>query len=179
MRALSRLIAKLSAPGLFVLLVGPVFLFQVGATVGEPIGMAGSVVAILVWLAWHAGMIGQISSLQQRSIPLAYFVLVAVAVIYVVSILVAATVAVASGDSELLALSTRIEAHPALLVPVHLAAMAGLVYSAWLAARRLVDAELGSMSTWDRTVGTWLLIWFFPIGVWFVQPRFRRAANVA
>ncbi len=124
-------------------------------------------------------MIGRLSAARNRPIPVAYFVLVAVAVIYLASILVVAIAFVIAGDSSLVAFSQRFEQHEDKLVPLHLAAMAGLVYSAWTAARRLVDAEQNAQVTWDRALGTWFLIWFFPIGVWLVQPRFRRVANVA
>jgi hypothetical protein len=179
MRILSDVVTKLSAAVLFVLLLVPMLLFQVGTTIGNPRAMAGSVFAILVWLAWHAGMIGRLSDIQRRPIPKMYFALVGIAIVYVVSILVIAITSASRGDTGLLALTKSLQDYTFIWLPVHMAAIAGLVYSAWLAARRLVDAELGTNSTWDRTIGSWLLIWFFPIGVWFVQSRFKRVAHVA
>jgi hypothetical protein len=178
MHTLSRIVGRLSAPALFVLFVVPLVLSTVGSM--APLAATiGSFLGIYIWLGWHAGMIGRLSALNGRPVPAAYFVLVAIAVVYLGAILVGAIVFVIAGDADLVAFGERLEEYEGMLAPLHVLAMAGLVFSAWTAARRLVDAEQRAPATWARSLGTWVVIWFFPIGVWFVQPRFRRVANVA
>jgi len=54
---------------------------------------------------------------------------------------------------------------------VHMAAVFGLVYAFGLAAKILVSAERESRATFHEYLGTFFLIWFFPIGIWNIQPR--------
>ncbi len=54
---------------------------------------------------------------------------------------------------------------------VHTAAVFGLVYAFGVAAKVLVSVERESRATFHEYLGTFFLIWFFPIGIWNVQPR--------
>ena len=57
------------------------------------------------------------------------------------------------------------------IFPLHMLAMICILYAFAFSAKSIRTAEQG------RRVGFWssffpfLLIWFFPIGVWFIQPR--------
>lgn len=62
------------------------------------------------------------------------------------------------------------------IVPLHLLAMSCMVYILYFVAKHFVMVETGkAASRSDRAViGTFLLFWFFPLGVWFVQPQVNR-----
>ena len=57
-----------------------------------------------------------------------------------------------------------------LIVPFHLLAMAASFYGLWFASRQLVVLKEGRSVRFMDFSGPFFLMWFFPIGVWFVQP---------
>lgn len=60
------------------------------------------------------------------------------------------------------------------VIPFHLLAVYGMFYALYFVSRSLVTAEEKQSLRFDRYIGTLFLFWFFPIGIWFVQPRVRR-----
>jgi len=58
--------------------------------------------------------------------------------------------------------------------PLHLLAMFCLVYSLYFVSKSLVSAERGEPVSFSNYAGALFLIWFFPIGIWIVQPRVNR-----
>lgn len=63
---------------------------------------------------------------------------------------------------------------PWLIVPFHLLAMFSMFYILYFNAKALVSLEIERKATFNDYIGTFFLIWFFPIGIWGVQPRARR-----
>ena len=61
-----------------------------------------------------------------------------------------------------------------LIFPIHLFAMFCIFYSLYFAAKTLKTAELQREVTFSDFVGEFFLIWFFPIGVWIIQPRINK-----
>ena len=61
-----------------------------------------------------------------------------------------------------------------LIIPLHVLAMFGIFYVLAFAARNIIMAERQSPVTFFDYSGPLFLMWFFPIGVWFVQPRVNR-----
>jgi hypothetical protein len=57
------------------------------------------------------------------------------------------------------------------IVPLHLVCMVCLFYVLYFVSRNLVLAETGKPASFYDYAGTLFLLWFFPIGVWFIQPR--------
>ena len=55
-----------------------------------------------------------------------------------------------------------------------LAWLAGLFYILWTAARGLVQAEDGRAVAPSRVIGTFLMFYFLPFGIYFLQRRVRR-----
>jgi hypothetical protein len=55
----------------------------------------------------------------------------------------------------------------------HLAAMAALFYAIWFSARQLSALRHGAYS-FEKTFRYFVLLWFFPIGVWVLQPIIQR-----
>ena len=60
---------------------------------------------------------------------------------------------------------------PGLIVPLHLLAMVAVFYALLFTAKSLVTLERGQVARFFDYSGPFFLLWFFPIGVWFVQPR--------
>jgi hypothetical protein len=57
------------------------------------------------------------------------------------------------------------------LLPFHLFAMYCILYPLYFISKNLVMAELGKPVTFSGYATAFFLIWFFPIGIWFIQPR--------
>ncbi len=62
----------------------------------------------------------------------------------------------------------------AIIFPLHLLATFCMFYLLNFVARNLVLAETGRKVTFYDYAGPFFLLWFFPIGVWIVQPRINR-----
>ena len=62
----------------------------------------------------------------------------------------------------------------AMIWPFHLLAMVCLLYQLKFVSKSLAMAETGKSEEFRDYAGLFLLIWFFPIGVWFIQPRINR-----
>lgn len=65
-----------------------------------------------------------------------------------------------------------------LVMILHVFAVACTFYAIASAAMRLRSFETGDRAGFRNALGTFFMIWFFPLGVWFVQRRVNRAADV-
>jgi len=63
---------------------------------------------------------------------------------------------------------------PSLMVPMHLGSMLGIFYALLYTANRLTTLEKKQTVSFFDYSGPFFLLWFFPIGVWFIQPRVNR-----
>lgn len=61
-----------------------------------------------------------------------------------------------------------------LLLPLHLLSIASLFYAQYFVARTLKAVELRRPAELSEYIGDFFLLWFFPVGLWFIQPRVRR-----
>jgi hypothetical protein len=59
-------------------------------------------------------------------------------------------------------------------VPLSLLAVFCMFYNLYFAAKNLVIAETGRSASFSSYAGPFFLLWFFLIGVWFIQPRINR-----
>jgi hypothetical protein len=57
------------------------------------------------------------------------------------------------------------------IVPVHLFAMFCIFYTLYFVAKTFKTVELQRAVTFSDFMGEFFLIWFFPIGIWIIQPR--------
>ena len=73
--------------------------------------------------------------------------------------------------------NTTKSALPALIFPLHLFAMYCLFYALYFVSKSLALAESAKPVYFYDYAGTLLLLWFFLIGVWFIQPRINRFAS--
>lgn len=63
---------------------------------------------------------------------------------------------------------------PAWIIPLHLVAMFCMFYNLYFVAKTLRLAELQKPSDSYDYSGPFFLLWFFPVGIWVVQPRINR-----
>ena len=62
----------------------------------------------------------------------------------------------------------------AFIIPLHLFSMFCIFYCLYFNAKALKTVELQKPVTFSDFAGEFFLIWFFPIGIWIVQPRINR-----
>ena len=62
----------------------------------------------------------------------------------------------------------------AVIFPLHLFAMFCMFYNLYFVSKSLALAETGKPASFYDYAGPFFLIWFFPIGVWIIQPRINR-----
>jgi len=60
---------------------------------------------------------------------------------------------------------------PLLLFPLHLFAMFCLFYCIYFIAKALKSIELGREAIVSEYLGEFLMLWFYPIGIWIIQPK--------
>jgi glucan phosphoethanolaminetransferase (alkaline phosphatase superfamily) len=61
-----------------------------------------------------------------------------------------------------------------LILPLHLFAMFCLFYDLYYVSKGLALAETGKPVSFYDYAGPFFLLWFFPIGIWVIQPRINR-----
>lgn len=62
----------------------------------------------------------------------------------------------------------------AFIVPFHILAMFCMFYAVYFVAKNFVMAERNVKVGFYECAGPFFLIWMYPIGVWFIQPRINR-----
>jgi len=60
------------------------------------------------------------------------------------------------------------------IFPFHLLAMFCLFFDLNFVSKSLALAETGRAVSFYDYAGPFFLLWFFPLGIWFVQPRINR-----
>ena len=61
-----------------------------------------------------------------------------------------------------------------LIIPLHLFALVCIFYLLYFVSKSLVLAERGKPASFYDYAGPFFLLWFFPVGIWIVQPRVNR-----
>jgi len=62
----------------------------------------------------------------------------------------------------------------ALIVPLHLFSMFCIFYCLYFTAKALKTVDSQRSVTFNDFAGEFFLIWFFPIGIWMIQPRINK-----
>ncbi len=62
----------------------------------------------------------------------------------------------------------------ATIVPLHITSMFGIFYSLYFAAKTLKTVELQREVSFSEFVGEIFLLWFIPLGIWFIQPKVNK-----
>jgi hypothetical protein len=68
----------------------------------------------------------------------------------------------------------RTSGYAAIILPIHLFSMFCIFWCLAFVAKSLKAVELQRPVTFSDYAGEFFLIWFFPIGVWFIQPRINK-----
>jgi len=61
-----------------------------------------------------------------------------------------------------------------IIIPAHIYAMYCTFYTIWFIAKAIATIEYNHVVTLDVYLGNFFLLWFFPIGIWWIQPKIRK-----
>jgi hypothetical protein len=70
-----------------------------------------------------------------------------------------------------------IAAAMAIILPLHLFSICCIVYCLYFVAKTFKTVELQRETTFSDFVAEFFLIWFYPIGVWVLQPKINRMVD--
>ena len=62
----------------------------------------------------------------------------------------------------------------AIIVPLHLFSMFCIFYSLYFVAKTFKTVELQREVIFSDFAGEFFMIWFYPIGIWIVQPKINK-----
>jgi len=62
----------------------------------------------------------------------------------------------------------------AAIIPLHLFAMFCMFYVLYFVSKNMVMAETAKQVLLADYIWSLMLFWFFPIGVWFIQPKINQ-----
>lgn len=102
-------------------------------------------------------------------IPISYFCLIPLFIVFLIR-----NTANPEPAQIMLIISTGIIAFV-----VHLFSMFCMVHTIYFSAKTIRAAELKRQVTFSDFAADFFLIWFFPIGIWFIQPRVNKLADEA
>lgn len=60
------------------------------------------------------------------------------------------------------------------IIPMHLFSMFCMFYLLYFVSKTIKTTELKRTVTFSEFAGEFFLIWFFPIGIWFIQPKINK-----
>lgn len=66
-----------------------------------------------------------------------------------------------------------------IIFPVHLFAMFCMFYTIYFAAKTIKTIEIMMPAKFGDFAGEFFMLWFYPIGVWIIQPRVNKIVNQA
>ncbi|WP_040278044.1 hypothetical protein [Psychroserpens damuponensis] len=63
------------------------------------------------------------------------------------------------------------------IVPMHLFSMFCMFYLLYVSSKTIKTVELQKNVSFSDFIGEFFMIWFFPIGIWFIQPRINKIVS--
>jgi len=63
------------------------------------------------------------------------------------------------------------------VIPMHLFSMFCIFYLLYFVSKTIKTTELKRTVTFNDFIGEFFMIWFFPIGIWFIQPRINKITS--
>lgn len=66
----------------------------------------------------------------------------------------------------------------AIIIPLHFFLMFSLLYVIWFIAKAIETIERKKVVGFGEYAGNFFLLWFFPLGIWWVHPKIRKIFQV-
>ena len=65
-----------------------------------------------------------------------------------------------------------------IILPLHLLSMFGIFHSLYFVSKTLKTVELQKKVSFSDFVGEFFMLWFYPVGIWIIQPKLNELAEV-
>jgi hypothetical protein len=146
----------------------PTILFQ-----SFPILMIFFTAGTFGWI-WSIGKVLHKRLPQGVKLNLALFhVFLIIPVLYIIIILCGLSFTMLSGANGE-GFAWGFISYPAVLITIHLLSMVMIFLALRFAAKVMKSVEIDRLAKFSDYAGEFFLIWFMPVGVWFLQPRLNR-----
>ena len=156
---MTKTIATLPGWLMFLILMIPYFFSQVFP---PPLSMFVLLVVFILWL-YSLGFEAQSIIPKEFSIPFSRF---KYALLYCASYAMISNILLSNREITLY------------VAPFHFLAMACTFYSFYYIAKTIRIIELNRKVTFENWAALFFALWFFPIGVWFIQNKMKRIIPV-
>ena len=61
-----------------------------------------------------------------------------------------------------------------IILPLHFLSMFGILHSMYFVAKTFKTVELQREVSFSDFAGEFFLIWFYPVGIWIIQPKINK-----
>ena len=90
----------------------------------------------------------------------------------IISILIG--LAFIGSDSDMLSGSRAIASMVGVIIPFHLLSIFCMFYILYFVSKTIKTAELQKEVSFGDFAGKFFMLWFYPIGIWIIQPRLNK-----
>ncbi|WP_146191780.1 hypothetical protein [Algibacter marinivivus] len=66
---------------------------------------------------------------------------------------------------------------PLIILPLHLFSMFCMFYMLYFCSKTIKTVELQKEVSFGEFIGEFFSLWFYPIGIWFIQPKINKLAK--
>ncbi|MDO8897687.1 MAG: hypothetical protein Q7V19_08545 [Bacteroidales bacterium] len=168
---------------IFTLLIGVPFVLQIILVVNYGIDLmlvlipALTVLYIVIFFGWFWAIGTRLNSKLPSTVNLnlnLFKVFLAVPVIYIFGISIYMSMVamglIASDSSPIFAMNDIFK----IIFPVHIFSTFCIFYIMWFNAKTIKSIEFQRAVSFSEFAGEFFLLWFFPIGIWIIQPKINK-----
>ena len=157
---------QLKAWQMFILLFAPMFLPAIFINIDGP-----SIPFGIGWLVWMVILIGWMYTIGIKSNSLLPAELKKNTILYTLGFITPLIYGVLVATLFFPTIQDGAAQKPPIwFVPLHLASMFGMFYGLYFTAKQFTALKTGRAVKFLDYSGPFFLLWFFPLGVWFIQP---------
>lgn len=170
---------------LFVLLIGAPMAVQIitvsSVVKGDPSGLLIAFPLLMLlytalYFGWFYAMGTELYKKLPATVPMKltrFKIFLLIPVVYLLLIMAAMGFAFNNPEN----VEESFFGYAGLIIPLHLFSMSCIFYCLYFVAKALKAVEWQRPVTFGDFAGEFFLIWFFPVGVWIIQPRINRLFN--
>lgn len=171
---------KLKHWQLFLLLIGLPLVFQIftmqAMMNNEPAGMFISfplmmILVVAIYFGWFYALGTNLHKKLPSSVSMnlkRFKIFLIIPMVYIVLISLFMTFAMSDVFPE------YISSYMMIIIPLHLFSIFCMFYCLYFISKELKSVEWQRPVTFNDYAGEFFFIWFFPFGIWFIQPRINK-----
>ncbi len=168
---------------IFTLLIGVPFVLQIILVVNYGINLmiviipALTVLYSVIFFGWFWAIGTRLNSKLPSTVNMKlnlFKLFLAIPLSYIIGISIFMSMVamglISSGSSPLFAMNDIIE----VVFPIHIFSVFCIFYAMWFNAKTIKSIEFQRAVSFSEFAGEFFLLWFFPIGIWIIQPKINK-----